>query len=108
MAFQDLAARASTVLIDGTETLTLVTAIDGTDDLEAALSDPARAVVVYKGGRHLPAIAKRLAEVGRLEGAVLGELLGLPGERLAPLADVAEQPATYLATVIVPPKGRAS
>jgi hypothetical protein len=47
-----------------------------------------------------------LAAAGRLDGAVVGELLGLPGERMAPLADVADQPATYLATVIVPPRSR--
>jgi precorrin-2/cobalt-factor-2 C20-methyltransferase len=103
MAFQDLAARTGTVVLDGRESLALVTALDGTADVEAALSDPSRAVVVYKGGRHLPQIAKRLADAGRLDGAVVGELLGLPGQRLAPVADVADRPATYLATVIVPP-----
>jgi precorrin-2/cobalt-factor-2 C20-methyltransferase len=103
MAFQDLAARSGTVVLDGTESLALVTALDGTSALDAALLDPSRAVVVYKGGRHLPAIAKRLADAGRLDRAVVGELLGLPGERLAAVADVADRPATYLATVIVPP-----
>ncbi len=103
MAFQDLAARAGTVVLDGTQSLALVTALDGTADVEAALADPTRAVVVYKGGRHLPEIAKRLADAGRLDGAVVGELLGLPGQRLAAVADVADRPATYLATVIVPP-----
>ena len=106
MAFQALAAAAGTVVLDGREQLALVAAIDGPDALDAALADPSRAVVVYKGGRHAAAIAKRLADAGRLEGAVLGELLGLPGERVAPLADVADQPATYLATIIVPPAGR--
>src|SRR2546421_1061312 len=97
MAFQELAASAGTVLLDGTEQLALVTALDGPDALDAALADPPRAVVVYKGGRHLPAIAKRLADAGRLDGAVFGELLGLPGERITRVADVAGQPATYLA-----------
>ena len=106
MAFQELAAAAQTVVLDGTEQLALVTALDGPDALDAALSDPTRAVVVYKGGRHLPAIAKRLADAGRLDGAVFGELLGLPGERITRVADVAGQPATYLATVIVPPVER--
>ena len=105
MAFQELAARSGTVVLDGTESLALVTALDGTADVAAALDDPTRAVVVYKGGRHLPDIAKRLADAGRLDGAVVGELLGLPGERLAAVADVADRPATYLATVIVPPGG---
>ena len=106
MAFQDLAARTGTVLLDGTQSLTLVTALDGPGELSRALADPARAVVVYKGGRHLPAMAKVLAEHGRLEAAVMGELLGLPGERVGPVASVAAKPATYLATVIVPPAER--
>jgi precorrin-2/cobalt-factor-2 C20-methyltransferase len=106
MAFQDLAARAGTVLLDGTESLRLVTALDGPDPVEAALADPEQAVVVYKGGRHLPAILKTLAGAGRLADAVVGELLGLPGQRVAPARDWPDQPASYLATVIVAPAGR--
>lgn len=105
-AFQDLASRSGTVLLAGTEALRLVTALDGPQALDGALEDPSAAVVVYKGGRHLPAVAKRLADAGRLDGAVAGELLGLPGERVAPAADLAAGPASYLVTVIVPPAGR--
>jgi precorrin-2/cobalt-factor-2 C20-methyltransferase len=105
-AFQALAARSATVLLHGTEQLALVTAADGPAAVEAALADPRRAIVVYKGGRHLPEVAKRLAAAGRLDGALVGELLGLPGERVAAVADVADAPATYLATVIVPPSTR--
>jgi precorrin-2/cobalt-factor-2 C20-methyltransferase len=104
-AFQALAARAGTVLLSGTERLRLVTALDGPDHLEQALDDPGAAVVVYKGGRHLPAVAARLAGAGRDGSAVVGELLGLPGQRLGPLTGEPE-PASYLATVIAPPKGR--
>jgi len=103
MAFQDLAARTSTVLLDGAQTLTLVTALNGPGDAADALADPSRAVVVYKGGRHVPGLAKALAEAGRLDGAVLGELLGLPGQQVASVAEVADRPASYLATIIVPP-----
>lgn len=106
MAFQALAARSGFVVLEGTETLALITALDGPDDLDDALADPARAVAVYKGGRHLPAIAERLADAGRLEGAVAGELLGLPGERAGPLDELARTPASYLATVLVPPGSR--
>ncbi len=105
MAFQELASRSGTVVLQNTERLTLVTALHGPDVLDAALADPTQAVVVYKGGRHLPEMAKRLAAAGRLDGAVMGELLGLPGERVLPVADAAEGPAAYLATVIVPPAG---
>lgn len=104
-AFQELAARSGTVLLDGTESMALVTALDGTVHVAAALADPTRAVVVYKGGRYVPEIAALLAEHGRLEGAVFGERLGLSTERICPLEDAADAPASYLATVIVPPAG---
>jgi precorrin-2/cobalt-factor-2 C20-methyltransferase len=104
-AFQALAARAGSVLLTGTERLQLVTALDGPEHLAQALEDPEATVVVYKGGRHLPALAKRLADAGRLDGAVAGELLGLPGERVGPAADLAAGPASYLVTIIVPPAG---
>jgi precorrin-2/cobalt-factor-2 C20-methyltransferase len=106
MAFQDLAARSSTVLLDGTESLRLVTALNGPAAVEDALADLNQAVIVYKGGRHLPAIRKALADAGRLDHAVVGELLGLPGQRVAPASAWPDQAATYLATVIVPPAPR--
>lgn len=106
-AFQDLAARAGTVLLDGAERLSLVTALDGAGTLGGELADAERAVVVYKGGRHLPAVAGALERANRLKGAVVGELLGLPGERVTGVADVGDVPASYLATVIVPPCSRA-
>ncbi len=105
MAFQDLAARSGTVLVDGDESLSLVPVRAGSDPaaLAAAAADPSTAVVVYKGGGRLPELAEVLDRAGRLKGAVLGELLGLPGGRVARVADVADRPATYLATVVVPP-----
>jgi precorrin-2/cobalt-factor-2 C20-methyltransferase len=105
MAFQDLAARTATALVDGTEHLVLVPAHApaGSRVLEAAVADPDAAVVVYKGGARVGTVAATLAEHDRLDGAVLGELLGLPGGRVAPLAEVADRPASYLATLIVPP-----
>jgi precorrin-2/cobalt-factor-2 C20-methyltransferase len=106
MAFQDLASRTSTVLLDGTESLQLLTALDGAGPLLPALANNDRTVVIYKGGRHLPAILKALADAGRMDDAVIGELLGLPGERVLPARDWPDQPASYLATVIVAPSGR--
>src|SRR4051812_38670710 len=57
MAFQDLAARAGVVVLDGIERLQLVSAVDGPGPVTEALADDDAAVIVYKGGRHLPAIA---------------------------------------------------
>jgi precorrin-2/cobalt-factor-2 C20-methyltransferase len=106
-AFQALAAATGTVLLDGTESLSLVTALDGIGHVAEALGDPDRAIVIYKGGRHLEAVAQLLAERDRLHGAVFGERLGLDDERVGPLEDVGHGPASYLATVVVPPNNRA-
>jgi len=106
MAFQDLASRAGVVVTDGVERLSLVSAVDGPDVLDAALADPSAAIVVYKGGRFLPEIARRLADAGRLDDAVYGELLGLPGQRVGAVKEAADGPGAYLATVVVPPAGR--
>ena len=102
MAFQDLAARTGTVITDGSQRLVVLSAVDGPEVVDDALSDDDAAIVIYKGGRHLPAISARLAAAGRLEGAVFGELLGLGGERVGALADLDGGPAAYLASVIVP------
>lgn len=104
MAFQALASESGTVLLEGTQALSLVTALDGAGPLESALASPERAIAVYKGGRHFPEIAAALRAAGRLEDAVAGELLGLPGQRVAPLSQMCDRPATYLATVVVPPR----
>jgi precorrin-2/cobalt-factor-2 C20-methyltransferase len=104
MAFQELAARAGVVLADGEEELTLVTLSGDAERLGPLLDDPSRGLVVYKGGRVLPEVAAVLERQGRLDSAVVGEMLGLPGGRNVPVAAAADRPASYLATVIVPPE----
>lgn len=103
MAFQELAARSATVVVDGNDPLHLVTGLDGMANIETALAEPTAAVVVYKAGKVLTPLAEHLMAAGRLEGAVLGELLGLEGERIGPLSNGTSQDSSYLATVIVPP-----
>ena len=105
MAFQALAARTRTMVADERERLTIRTALDG-EDLEADLADTESTVVLYKGGRRLPELAAAAARSGRTKDAVAGELIGMPGERIGPLDEMAAVgPASYLATVIVPAKG---
>jgi precorrin-2/cobalt-factor-2 C20-methyltransferase len=107
MAFQALAARTRTVVADERERLTIRTALDG-EDLEADLADTESTVVLYKGGRRLPELAAAAARSGRAGEAVAGELIGMPGERIGRLDEMAAVgPATYLATVIVPANGSA-
>jgi precorrin-2/cobalt-factor-2 C20-methyltransferase len=102
MAFQALAARTGTTVTDERQRLVVRTALDG-EDVGTDLDDSDVTVVLYKGGRRLPDLAKAAAAVGRLSGAVAGELLGMPGERVGSLSDLAaDGPASYLATVIIP------
>lgn len=102
MAFQELAARTSTVVAEDDGHVLMVHAADSQHLRADDLDDPRCTVVVYKGGRELPRLAARLAAHHRLEGAVLGEMLGLPGGRAVAVDAVADRPASYLATVVIP------
>ncbi len=99
-AMQDLAARSGTVLCEGMESLALLPLTAGVPAFAEALGH-FDTVVAYKGGRHMPAVREVLARAGRLEGAVLGEALGLAAERIVDV-DAAAGEAAYLSTVIVP------
>ncbi len=111
MAFQALAARTGTVIAGERTRISIRTALDG-DDIAADLRDPATTLIVYKGGRRLPELAAETARCrppansassAPTSAPVAGELLGMPGERVGLLADVAAAgPASYLATVIIP------
>jgi precorrin-2/cobalt-factor-2 C20-methyltransferase len=102
MSFQELAARTGTVLAEGDERVELVTLREDLSNLEAALEKPDCTLILYKGGRHLPAVAERIRLHRRLEGAVVGELMGLPGGRSGSVSEFADRPASYLATVVIP------
>jgi precorrin-4/cobalt-precorrin-4 C11-methyltransferase len=90
-AMQDLASRAGISLAEGTEPVTLVPLNAGTGALDRALAHGGT-VVGYKVGAAAspaPAVLRdRLHAAGRLDGAVVGARLGLPGELIAPAADV--------------------
>ena len=105
-AMQDLAARSGTVLCEGTESLALLPLTAGLPALERALAE-FDSVVAYKGGRHLPQVLDALRAAGRLDDAVFGAALGLPGEEVAPAAELAGRgEVPYLSTVLVPARGR--
>ncbi|MFE9124671.1 precorrin-2 C(20)-methyltransferase [Streptomyces sp. NPDC003328] len=100
-AMQDLAARSGAVLTEGTEPLTLVPVTAGSAVLKDALGGPGT-VVAYKFGRQAQEVARALRETGRLEDAVWGSALGLPGESIRPAADLEDGPLPYLSTLIAP------
>ena len=66
----------------------------------------ADALVVMKTGRNLPRVKRALATAGRLQDAWLVEKGTMPGERIARLADVAEDDCPYFAIVLVHGQGR--
>jgi precorrin-2/cobalt-factor-2 C20-methyltransferase len=99
-AMQDLAARSGTVLCEGTETLALLPLTAGMPAFREALATH-DTVVGYKSGRHLPEVLAAVREAGRLDGAVHGACLGLPGEDIRPAAEVTG-PAPYLSVLLVP------
>lgn len=103
-AMQDLAARSTTSLCEGAETLALFPMTAGLDRFAEAL-DAFDTVVAYKGGRQLPQMLEVVRRAGRLDTAVYGAALGMSGERVEPageFADSAEE-APYLSTLLVPP-----
>ena len=102
MSFQELAARTGTVLAEGDERVELVTVSEDLSNMESALEKRDCTVVLYKGGRHLPAVAERIRARRRMKGAVVGEMMGLPGGRSGPVSEFADRPASYLATVVIP------
>jgi precorrin-2/cobalt-factor-2 C20-methyltransferase len=99
-AMQDLAARSGTVLCEGRETLALLPLTAGLVPFKEALAR-FDTVVGYKSGSHLPEVLAVVRDAGRLDGAVHGASLGLPGEDIRPAAEVAG-PAPYLSTLLVP------
>ena len=122
-AMQDLASRAGLSLAEGTEPVTLVPLNGGVGALDQALARGGT-VVGYKVGAAAspaPAVLRdRLQAAGRLDAAIIGARLGLPGELIAPAAEIlrptppeAAAPAPtppqadipdipYLSTLIVP------
>ena len=99
-AMQDLAARSGTVLCEGRETLALLPLTAGVGPFRTALAS-FDTVVGYKSGSHLPEVLAAVRDAGRLDDAVHGASLGLPGEDVRPAAEVTG-PVPYLSTLLVP------
>ena len=101
-AMQALASASRVPLVEGQETLALVPATAGIDQLEKALSY-ADCVILYKVGRHLDNVTRLLGEQGRYAQAVLGVDVGLPTEHVVVLDDVPSDDLPYFTTILIPP-----
>ncbi len=104
MPFQQLAAHAGVVLAQGDETLVVLPAGDNPEQFDAAVAQADATVAVCKSGRQVPNLVESLRQSNRLDDAVIGELLGLPGGRSGALAEQGGGAASYLATVLIPAK----
>ncbi|MGQ0575983.1 MAG: precorrin-2 C(20)-methyltransferase [Pseudonocardia sp.] len=103
-AMQDLAARTGTPLVEGRESLALFPMTAGPERFRSAL-ECFDAVAAYKFGRMLPETLRVLRETGRLDDAVYGAGLGLPGEDIRAARDLdPDLPGPYLSTLIVTPR----
>ncbi|TQN32415.1 precorrin-2 C20-methyltransferase /cobalt-factor II C20-methyltransferase [Haloactinospora alba] len=100
-AMQDLASRSGSVLVEGSEPLTLLPATNGMDRLRTALDTDAT-VVAYKFGRFTPQVVAALRDSGRLDNAVYGSRLGLGDEEFAPVSTLDGDALPYLSTLIAP------
>jgi precorrin-2/cobalt-factor-2 C20-methyltransferase len=98
-AMQDLASRSGTVLLEGTERLTLMPFNAGEAALREALAG-SETVVCYKGGGRLSQVLSMAEEAGRLAEAVYGSRLGMAGEEVRPAAEATGETGPYLSTVI--------
>lgn len=122
-AMQDLAARSGTVLAEGSESLVLLPLCHGRGTgtaqphaaPHAALRDALSeydTVVAYKlgaardggdSGAHIAGLLAALEHAGRLGDAIYGARLGLPGEDIRPVRELAGSSAVpYLSTLIAP------
>jgi precorrin-4/cobalt-precorrin-4 C11-methyltransferase len=115
-AMQDLASRAGISLAEGTEPVTLVPLNGGVAALDQALARDGTVVGYKVGAAASPApyiLRDRLHSAGRLDTAIIGARLGLPGELITPAAEsLSTEPQAspqadipdipYLSTLIVP------
>jgi precorrin-4/cobalt-precorrin-4 C11-methyltransferase len=108
-AMQDLASRAGLSLAEGTEPVTLVPLNGALSALDQALARGGTVVGYKVGAAASPApgiLRDRLQAAGRLDDAIVGARLGLPGELIAPAAALlppAEDPTAALTPAAPPP-----
>ena len=96
-SYQAVAAAAGVSLGGPGGAMTVLTT---TTDLGQLLPDHGRGVVLYKVSTDTEAVR---ADAERLQrDGLVGELSGMPGQRLVPLTDTAAGPLAYLSTVVFP------
>jgi precorrin-2/cobalt-factor-2 C20-methyltransferase len=103
--FSGCSARAGAPLTWGDDVLTV---LPGTLDeavLARRLSD-ADAAVIMKIGRNLAKVRRAITAANLIDRAIYVERGAMPGERIAPLAEVVDDTAPYFSMILIPGQGR--
>jgi precorrin-2/cobalt-factor-2 C20-methyltransferase len=103
--FSGCSSRARAPLTWGDDVLTV---LPGTLD-EAALMRrliEADAAVIMKVGRNLAKIRRALSAANLIGRAIYVERGTMPGERIAPLAEIVAETAPYFSMILIPGQGR--
>jgi precorrin-2/cobalt-factor-2 C20-methyltransferase len=97
--------RANTPITWGDDTLTVLAGTLDEAVLTRRLSDT-EAAVIMKVGRNLAKVRRAVEAAGCLDRAIYIERGTMDGERIAPLAEIADESGPYFAIVLVPGRGR--
>ncbi len=103
MAFQAVLSENPLELTDEDDSLVLLSGLANIEDIEKEMRDDHRAVVIYKGGSKIEAIADVLRNSERYQSGLVGVEIGLPTSKVMRLSDV-DGALPYLSTVVIPPK----
>lgn len=104
MAFQAVTAEGNIALLDEDEGLVLLSGLEMNSTIFTAIADSDKAIIIYKGGKNIGEIKALLQSAGRIDDAVIGVHIGMEDSVVQPLKDFPDEQATYLSTVVVPPK----
>ncbi|MBJ7534846.1 precorrin-2 C(20)-methyltransferase [Rhodomicrobium vannielii ATCC 17100] len=99
------AAKANAPLTWGDDVLTVLPGTLDEATLARRLADT-DAAAIMKVGRNLAKVRRAVAQAGLLDRAIYVERGTMPGERVAPLADVDAAKAPYFSMILIPGNGR--
>lgn len=103
-AFQSLSSLGQTILTQDNQSLSLISGLIDTKEIQLHLEQVENTVVIYKAGKNFLEIVQLLKKYNRYQDALLGELLGTPEEHISKLKDYPKNSLSYLSTIIVTSK----
>ena len=103
--FSGCSTRAGAPLTWGDDVLTVLPGtLDETTLLRRLLETDA--AVIMKIGRNMTKVRRAVTAANLIERAIYVERGSMPGERIAPLAEVVDETAPYFSMILIPGQGR--